>query len=525
MQTVSTDWAALVAAPKVRLSDGVFISWLRDTGSADFFTIGTSTIEGGDFIKSGGSAAAFFDKYQFDDYTSYVAAWTVERKLGSLPFGLIMAQANLELDNSSKLFTPGYDPTIGDYVLPNRPIKLSVGYDGESFQQFVGFTTRPVNTRSTQTTALHAYDVMEYVNNYKSELPVQAGVRFDELLEAGLLEMGFDPSQYELDQSLQQPIGYLAPYNKKWGDIIRWGCEAEQGIVFADENGIIRFWNRQHFLTNTSTVHSLTFSNMEDFETDTTPIINDVIVRGKPRAVGVNQRIFELQVAETIPAGGSKVVVVDFTDDFGELPVTAMDTPTVGGNTSRYRANALLDDSGTDVSANVTVTDSDLVGTTAFITFANSGTSPAYLTQLVIYGTPAKVTAPVEERYRDEASIEAYGLNPDNNGEPLVIENDLIQDWSTALSLATTMVEENKTPNRRYSPPLLGANPALQIGDFIQVTDGDTGEVKTMYLMGYRIWRRPGGELGQILNLEERTIKSYFTIGSSAIAGTDEIAP
>jgi hypothetical protein len=130
----------------------------------------------------------------------------------------------------------------------------------------------------------------------------------------------------------------------------------------------------------------------------------------------------------------------------------------------------------------------------------------------------------IEERYYDQTSIDTYGRNPGNNSEPMLIENDLIQDFSTAHSLAYTLVKEHKDPHRRYEAPIF-ANPAHQIDDFISVTNADTGETKNMYLTGYKISRGRNGELRQSVELEERTIKQYFQIGVSAIGGSHEIAP
>lgn len=525
MQTVSGSWASTIAAAVRTVVHGVQMSWPQTVASSGFFTIGTSLIAGPDIIKSGGSAVAFFDKYQYTDYTKYAMGWSVQRKLGQYPYGVIMAQADLELDNTSKLFSPGFDGTIGAYVdKPNRPLKISLGFGSEQLQQFVGFTGMPEISRADRRVTLHAFDVFNFINSFESSLGVQTNQHADAIIAVGLNEMGFGVGQYVLDQSLQQKIGYLAPKGLKWGDIFQQLCEAEQALMFADENGIIRFWNRQHFLSNSSTVHTLTVSNMEDFESENTPIFNDVIVTSKPRAVAVNQRIWQLVSAITLPPGTTTDVFADFIDDDGALPVTAITAPTAGGATSSYLANTASDGTGTDSTSNVTVSSTFLFGTSYRVTFSNSSPDALYLTTCILYGTPAKVTQVISERWQDQTSIDAYGVSPGNNYQPLQISNDYIQDSSTANSLAYTLVKEYKDPLRRYTAPIF-ANPALQIGDFVALTDADTGTTKHLYLTGYTAALSQLATLQHTVELEERNIQSYFTIGTSTIGGTDMIAP
>lgn len=469
MQTVSGSWAANIAASVRTVVHGEQISWPASIISSIFFKIGTSLIGGPDILKSGGSSVAFFDRYQFTDYSHYAMSWQVQRKLGQYPYGTIMAQADVQNDNSSNLFTPGYDPTIGSYVgLPNRPLKLSVGFGTELLQQFIGFTDVPEISRQSRTQTLHAYDVFNFINGFESSLGMQVSLRADQIIAAALAEMGFSASQYSLDISLQPAIGFLAPNGLKWGDIFQQLCEAEQALMFADENGIIQFWNRQHFLTTGATAHSLTFSNMLDFETQATGIFNNVIVTAKPRAVQANQKVSELQAATLLSPSTTTDVFVDFADDDGALPVSGVDTPASGGSTSFYTANTASDGSGADMTGSVSVSSSFLFGTSYRVTFSNSSGSSVYLTALTLYGTPAKVVNVITETYSDATSIADYGLNPGNNFQPLTIDNDYIQNSSQANSLAYTLVHEYKDPHARYTAPIF-TNPALQIGDKVDV--------------------------------------------------------
>lgn len=533
MQSVSADWANKVNQGMRRIGYGVLVAWMRTAASGvNFFTINQSTIGGGDIIKSGGSYVAFFDKYQFDDVTPFVTSITVKKKMGQYPYGLFIGESDIELDNTTKKFLPGYDTTIGSGILPNRPVKVTIGIEDEYLKLFTGYTSQPVVSLNNRVVNMHAFDAMNFISGYTSTISGGfINAPFQNVVASGLAEMGFSSSQYILDKSLQQNIGYLPTNNRKWGDIFRDGCEAEQAMLFVGEDGIVRLWNRQHFLTGSGVaLFQLSYSNISDIQVEATGIINDVEVISKPRTVGSSQRVWASTTTYEILGGADLDVFCDFTDDYGELPVTTVQIPgpytTYSGSASKFQANADADGLGTDRTSSVSVIDAYNFGNTYKLTFRNAFTSSVHITDLQIFGTPARVREKISERVTDATSIEIFGRNPSNNGEPLVIENNLIQDKDTAKSLAYTLVEENKWPRRRFICPLVrGSNPAIQIGDVGQILIEDTGELKTVYVTGYTHVINREGLYQQALEVEEKAIKSYFTINQSAIGGSDSIAP
>lgn len=533
MQTVSSGWGNKTANGRRAIGYGVLVAWMRTVNSGvKYFTINQSTIGGGDILKGGGDFVTFFDKYQYDDVSPFVTSVSVQKNIGQYPYGVIMAQADVELDNTSKKFLPGFDTTIGSGILPNRPIKVSVGIDDEFMKLFTGFTTQPVITLNNRMVNMHAFDAFDFINGYRSTISgAFVNAPFHNIVASGMQEMGFSSTQYVIDKSLQQNIGYLATYDKTWGDIFKKGTEAEQALMFADENGIIRFWNRQHFLTASGVNRfQLSYSKMSDITWQNTAIINDVKVISKPRSVQARQKIWEADGSIELAAGADTDYFIDFEDDFGPLPTTSVVTPkyitTASGSQSYYATNEFDDGSGLARNGNISLISSYSFGTTLKLTFRNTFTSPLFLTQLVIYATPAKVTQVIEERYSDQTSIDNFGRNPSNNGEPLVIENDLIQDRSTAHSLAYTLVKEYQSPGKRYLCPVaVQSDPALQIGDAGLLIINDTNEVKNVYATGITNSIMRNGDYQQVLEVEERTIKKYFTINQSKIGGTDSIAP
>lgn len=533
MQITSSGWGDKTAQGKRNIGYGVLMAWMRTAASGvRFFTINQSRIGGPDILKGGGSFVTFFDKFRYDDVSPFVMSISVKKNLGQYPYGVIMAEADIELDNTTKKFLPNYDTTIGSGILPNRPMKISVGIEDEYMKLFTGYTTQPTVSLNNRAVQLHAFDAFNFINGYRSTISgAFVNAPFHNVVASGMQEMGFTSSQYMVDKSLQGNIGYLATNDKKWGDIFRDGCEAEQAIMQVDENGILQFWNRQHFLTASGQLRfQLSYSKISDITWQNTAVINDVIVRAKPRTVQSQQKVWENQSAIELPSGVDTEYFVSFTDDYGDLPVTSVSIPlnytTASGVTSRFRVTDQSDATGTDRSANLTLLSAYSFGNTYKLTFRNSFTSSIYLNQLAIYGTPARVTTVIEERIQDTTSIDAFGRNPANNGEPIEIENDLIQDKFTARSLATTLVKEYKSPGKRYVLPVsFQSDPALQIGDAGLLLIQDTNELKNVYITGLSNVITRGADYQQTLEVEERVIKRYFTINQSKIGGTDLIAP
>lgn len=526
MQAVDQSFKDAAAAAQRHLSWGLLIAFDKTVDeNVDFFTIGTSEIAGPDMIKGAGDDVTFFDKYIYGEYSDFLIDFSIDRKIGMYPWGTFKAMAHARLDNTSKKFLPGFDNDIGDKIKPARPMKLALGFDGDTIQKFTGFTHRPTNSFVSRVTDIRAYDAFDFIDEFTSELGPFEDAYADDIMEAILFEMGFSADQFVLEQSLQRPIGFLNPRGKLAGQIFRDLCEAEQGLMFVDEHGIIRFWNRQHIATNQEVMFELDYSNMEDGIESTTQIVNDVIVRATPREVQAKQKLWELSSAEKISGNSTKEIFIDFSDEDGALPVLEHDSPEHaldGASTSVYTTNENDDGSGLNRAGDINLINEELFGETLMLEFENTSSSPVYITTMDIFGVPAKVRTTIEERYRDQDSIDTYGRNPENNGATITIENNYIQDPSTAVSAGYILVNDYAEPGAALRVPHFG-KPHLQIGDYGEVTIKDTGEVKLMVVTGIVDTLDQTGGYSQELHLEERQLVTYFTIAESEIGGDDKI--
>lgn len=300
---------------------GVLISWTRALNSFyQFFTIGTSTIGGPDFIAGTSTFPTYFNQYQYGEYSTYLTGISITKNIGQFPYGAFVSQLDMTLDNSTFLFLPGYDPVIGNYIINGRPVSFQIGFNGELLNLFSGISTKPQNDVQHRELAVTALDGMDYLNSFISQGagPIAAANNGNyvnlpaQVIVADLLaEAGFSTSQYLFEQSLQSNIGYLCPINYQSnsgsgnsgsiGSIISDICEAEQALFFFDESGVPQFWNREHIPTNTTIAWSFAYKSITNYKTEDTPIINDVAVTAQPRKVQALQNIWQLTEATIIP--------------------------------------------------------------------------------------------------------------------------------------------------------------------------------------------------------------------------------
>lgn len=530
MQTVSSEFATAVAAPITRPEPGCLISWLKGyNASATFFQLDHSHLDSGDFLKGNSDVVGFFDLYDYQNETANLLSYKITKKISARPWGVIMAHATVVLDNTSKRYLPGYDGTIGDYILRDRPIKLSVGYNGEYINQFVGFTERPKNTLVSRNTTIECYDAMTYLSNKKSNLSAFVNTSFKDIVEALLNEQGFSPDQYSIEESTQPNIGYLMPKDRIVTDIFAEGCEAEGGIMFVDENGIIRFWNRLHFAKNQTSRWAFTYSNMKDIQWDSTNVINDVQITAKPLKPAAFNKIFELSQATDdtlVPAGSSIDYFAEFKDDLGNFPAISVDTPVyVASNagSSTYSTNYNKDGSGETGNTNITLSSVYNFGSKYRLTFTNAGALPVYITNIQLFGQPARVTQLNTAPQIDATSIGLYGLNPDDNGTELEIKNDMIQDVNSANAIGYMLLRLFGNPMARMQLPNFPV-PHLQLGDAVTATILDTSTDVHAYIMGSEIEFSVGSKLTSTLYVEERPLTSYFQLDISYLDGSDKLA-
>lgn len=527
--------AEFIAASEASVNDPTYsalVSWDKQYNeSATFFTLDESTLDGPDFLKGFGDDITFFDLYRYFSEKEYVKSISITHESSMQPYGLFMAQADVRFDNTSKRFMPSFDPDIGNYVnKPNRPIKLFAGLDGENVPLFTGFSSMPKSTIVSREMTLHAFDVIEYLNNAESDIKYLANVYIHDAIIEILESLGFTADQYSIEDSVQGQLGYMPLSGLKVGQIFTKFCEAEGGLIFANGQGKIVFWNRFHFMYIQDAAKSLSFENLTDVEYSDTPIINYVRVKASPREVGDVQQIWRNSSSIEIGPNSTVRKPVNFIDENNiALPITTAQEPVYidekdASHLSYYQTNENAEGSGATNSGVISVTDFDVVGDVAFIEFTNSGDTNMFITELVLYGTPARIVSNIEVEYKDQSSIDNYGINPSNGGQVKDIQNDFIQNRNVAYSLAYSLVSEYSEANQQLRGNIL-ADPRLEFGDWVELTIDDTDEEpRKCILLGQSISMGVDRPISHSVVLDQRNDLNYFRLDYSMLDGPDVLA-
>lgn len=305
---------------------------------------------------------------------------------------------------------------------------------------------------------------------------------------------------------------------------IKTACESEGARFFADENGELRFQNRQHYNNNAeykSSVHEFNFDRTFDFlhpnkEQD---IINKVKVTVKPRIVSSEQEIWSYGFVPSIAASATKTIWASLNDP---CPTTTSGIVQPVANTD-YTANTQSDGLGTDKTAQVDVVITRFTNAVK-IDVTNNDAGAVYLTMLKLRGTPALEQDPVVITVEDTTSIANYGEHPAGGQS---IENKYLADETYAETLAQGIIDAYKDPLDRIILTSR-AIPQLQVGDMITVKNEDIG--KNYLMRVYWIKSRITLSDGLVQDIKCRSVQpletlTFFEIGTSEIAGTDVIAP
>lgn len=315
---------------------------------------------------------------------------------------------------------------------------------------------------------------------------------------------------------------------------IRTACEAEGARFFADNQGALNFWNRQHFNNNPelqSSKHEFNFDRMNDLEypNDQTQIINKVVVKLNPRrVVASTEELWRNPTVPSIAGGATKEIWAEFLDP---APTTASGI-VEPADTTDYTANTAADGSGTDKTAQIEILSFTRFTTAAKIEVKNNDAGAVYLTLLKVRGTPAKTVADqtsgarssqITVRLEDATSIAKYGERPSGG---LIIENKYLATEDDANAVAQDLIDKYKDPLQRVTLKAR-AIPQLSLGDMISVYNEDTGVIKFYRIQAMKMSMSIEGFAQEvsargITNFETLT---YFTIQDSSIEGIDVISP
>lgn len=429
------------------------IGWrrIKDDG-VDFAVVGTSVVGGTDIVQGEFTAITQSDLFEYFEEDDRLISVSTDQELVEPLGGVFYGRSNVLLSNTDKRYTEGYDPTIGNYITRNRPVKVFMGFkdDNDSVQQLpilYGLTKDIEYQNKDKTVKLPIYDYLSHIDDFKLSAQRFISKRTDEIIQSILEEIGFVPEQFALDTGLNT-IGFVwIGKDETAGTIIRKLCQSEGAYFFQDELGRIVFMNRENAINTDRLI--IDKSDMVEYEENMSgKVYNAVTIKSYPRVVLAEQDIYVADNAIEVPTGVSSFFVT-LTDPLGSLSTPISNT--------NWVANSARDGSGTDETADVAITFTDFVDTVK-VNVNNTSGAVAYLTTFIIEGEPAVVEKVIEETAEDLTSQEEFGYLP------LVVENDWITSATYASDLADSVIL-NYSPNNRETKISMPALPQLQLGD------------------------------------------------------------
>lgn len=490
------------------------ISWKKESTLGNrTFTIGVSTIGGNDVIGVNPGSVGSPSNYRYFDETDYVNSLGWERSYNMPVGGLVKALSEAKLNNTSRRFTPrfmGGDSELFTSILPSRPMIINAGFDIQgvpiTVPQFSGYVSKQpqVNTRAGEVAISGEDYVGFFEDKYLDQEVMFTSQSTDQVLETILSgTLGMSTAQYDLDTGINIiPFG-LFESGTRVRDIFSQLVQAENGHFYQDEMGVFKFENRQHWDNSpyTQVQRVITTAQVLNSEVPSeSHLINVVEVKGRVYQKQPTQIVFSLSSPVLLPPG-DKSVFFDLND-----PMLEIEDPEF------FSVNSLENGEGDDYTGSVSVKNTSKFSKAIKITFTNSTTLNLFLTDLSLYGRPAKVISNVYYRGKDDSSVTAYQEHPYN------IDNIYIQNQTWAESLAQ-MILNDFSNIENIQKITIRAIPELQLGDLISW--------QGRYWRVFEIKAVLNSSVGftQQLTLLQRTIVSYFRIGISTIGGSDKIAP
>lgn len=503
----------------------LYISFDKELDLGSFFTLNQSKLNGSDILKATSSdvAAQDWDFYQYKEYTDRVVSVNWERSL-EFPYQIQCGMIDFTLDNSDEFFTPlNLNSSIGEYNLPSRPLKLFAGYNGASdvLPQFVGLTQSLPNVNiDAKTVSYHGVDFLyDICNQSLSSAVNMRDVRADEVIEAILKLYGLAPSQYRLAKGRFNIPFVFFDIGEDAGAALKQLVQSENGYMWLDEQGVVRFETSASANSDTNIVAKLTDYEIISLASSSVDnILNHVRIQTEIREVQEWQEVYaKSSSAKTV---SDSLWVVDANSTFTMScnlsdPCYDVVAPTLGKASSVSWFTAMTSNL-TPVTRGVTAT-GELTSNAFIVTFTNNNSFPIEIDEMKLWGEPAKVYDVLDYDAYDDESVEKYG---DQLLE--ITDNRFFQTYYQADSYARSLIQQHKDYRRDIVAEIKG-DFSFQLMDMITIETA-SGEYDGIYRIMGISYSWDGKNLVTKLSLNGTSIKEgAFTLNISKLNGEDKI--
>lgn len=523
MQIVSPGFHAMAQNSVIPIDWQFNVSFTKDfEDSVTFFTLNVSELNGIDVLSpSEDNPLQEWDKYEYTPYGDRVISMEWQRTL-DFPYSVQSALADITLNNYDDYFTPRSSSPIQEFILPKRPMRIYTGFRTVGvIPQLVGLSQGMPEISQDKTAGFHVLDFLsEMFTMELTKTIAMQDVTTDVVLSSIFEQFGLLPTQYSLAKGRNVIPFLFFERGLNAGNIFRQLMQAEMGKLWLDELGIIRFEER----LSSAETSVMTFNENNIITAESTgddEIINDIRITSNIRAVQAFQPIytnaqeedsvlFDPTITFRIPASGSAF----YPDaNLNDPAISAVD-PTIGrkADTSWFTA---VNIAGVEVTSNITITLSELRTNSFTMLFSNANAFDVYITQVEVWGEPAKIVDVIDYRAFDDDSVEKYGT------QLLEVNNDFFGSISNCDSFAEYTLDAYK---EFAGVIMLGVkgDPSLQLADVIDVDyQAFTDSYKVIGLKN----ALRNNSYSQIITARHYTPRMWFILDQSELNGTDVLAP
>ena len=399
-----------------------------------------------------------------------------------------------------------YAPELASISLnPGTPVRVRITHDSQTHVVFTGLIDRVEPEGRTST--LHLIGPEDHLKRHRIAMLLITNGNAKSVIEAALGQLAL----FRFNRVLDTGVSTFPYVGDTWSDGIRVQqaiaqvVEAERGRFFSDRMGQVIFYDRNHL--STSPTVAATFE--DDYEALTygygEALINQVRVRLRPRQIGTpGSVIWQLSTAQKVKTGECVTFTAHLHDTSGNPIGATSVTPPV--SVTDFSANTAADGSGTDVTAQFTVTipTDGVRGSAVILDVCNTSGSDAYLLAgSQLRGTPLIQGDSLLVEQTDQDSTLAYGL------KGLMVDFSVLGTVEDAEDFAQAKLDAFATPfgavqsitlsNRIHYTEVL----SLSLFDAITITDSDTGHSADYYIIGEKHNLSHGGYRHQVTWLLE----------------------
>lgn len=290
---------------------------------ANWLTLDSSVLNGDDLLATNEeNTTQVWDAYDYQDISQRLVNVNVTRGL-EFPYGVQASALDVKLNNYDGYFTFANveewengrtKSPVADYILPSRPIRLFLrGCEKlpDNLPLFVGITKELPQYNNDSGDYTIDWSALDYLSEI-ADKGLTKGIKLlnattDEVIKEILNQFGMTTEQYSLEKGQNEiPFVYIE-HGQKTGEILKKLVQAENGKLWLDERGVIRFATRSSVLDK-EPVMRLNASNIIKLKnSQLTGLINKISIKSEVRKVLERQKVYEMEnTSETGSSSSNK---------------------------------------------------------------------------------------------------------------------------------------------------------------------------------------------------------------------------